>query len=117
MMQFKEGIWMPGLHEKMRKVMVNAEAIWAAHGEELVITAALDGLHSAGSLHYCGRALDLRTSYFSDQQAVACATTLRASLGRDYDVVLHKHKYNNIGGMIKSGHIHVEYDPKGEAND
>lgn len=113
-MKIKHGVWMPGLHEKMRLVLIKSDAIWNAHGEELVITSALDGTHSPGSLHPFGRALDLRTSYFSDIVAVACARTLRVSLGSEYDVINHPHRYDDEGDMESPGHIHAEYDPKGE---
>lgn len=110
-MKLKKGVWLPGLKMEMRKVFVNAEAIWIAHSQELVVTSGLDGTHSAGSLHYYGYALDLRTSYFSHPEAMAVSRTLRVALGSDYDVVLHPHRYHDSGVMKSPGHIHVEYDP------
>ena len=89
-------IW--GLQPQMRKVLREAEKVWAAHGEELVITSARDGMHSAGSLHYYGFAVDLRTRYFDDENKAQVAEELEAILGHPYDVVVH------------TSHIHVEYD-------
>lgn len=107
-MKIKEGASLAGLHEKMRIVMINAEAIWAAHNQELVITSGLDGTHSPGSLHYCGQAVDMRTSYFTDREATACATTLRTILGDEYFVLNHPHRYADNGDLIP-GHIHADY--------
>jgi hypothetical protein len=113
-MKFKDGIITAGLHEKMRQVMVNADIIWRKAGHELVVTSGLDSCHSPGSLHYCGRALDLRTRYFTDSEVTACATTLRDILGADYDVVNHPHRYDRGGNLLYPGHVHAEYDPKGD---
>ena len=100
-MKIKSGVHMPGLQIEMRQALIIADAVWRHHGQELVVTAALDGAHSAGSLHYYGYALDLRTRYFGKEQAKVVASGLREGLGSDYDVVFHQ------------SHIHVEYDPKG----
>lgn len=96
----KEGVILAGLNIKMRKVLIEAEHIWKKYGQELVVTSGLDGTHSAGSLHYYGRALDFRTRYFTNEICNQVANELKANLPNDYDVVLH------------STHIHVEYDPK-----
>lgn len=91
-------IW--GLELPMQRVLKCAAAIWSEKGEELVITSARDGMHSAGSLHYYGLAVDLRSRYFDKQTQVDIVDTLRSYLGEDYDVIHH------------STHIHVEYDRK-----
>ena len=113
-MKFKDDIIMAGLHEKMRAVMVSADSIWRTAGHELVVTSGLDSCHSPGSLHYCGRALDLRTRYFSDAEAAHCANALREVLGEEYDVVNHPHRYDRGGNLLYPGHVHAEYDPKGD---
>lgn len=99
-MQIKEGAIIAGLDIKMRPVLINADKIWKELGQELVITAGLDGVHSAGSLHYYGLAVDLRTRYFSEEEKEVAASRLMSDLGSDYDVITH------------SSHIHVEYDPR-----
>jgi hypothetical protein len=69
-------------------------------GREAVITSARDGLHMKNSLHYQGKAIDLRTYDMKPGGAEAVVRELRVTLGRDFDVVL------------ESDHIHLEYDPK-----
>jgi hypothetical protein len=98
-MKIKEGVHIPGLQIQMKPVLSFAEKIWQELGRELVITSALDGTHSAGSLHYYGFAVDLRTRYFTPQQKEQAKQALSKALGKDYDVISHP------------THIHVEYDP------
>ena len=99
-MKIKDGVSMVGIQIEMRPVLINADAIWRTHGQELVVTAVCGGMHSAGSLHYYGYAVDLRTRYFGTEQIAVIASVLRRVLGEDYDVVIHE------------THIHVEFDPK-----
>ena len=63
---------------------------------ELVITSGKDGIHGKGSLHYEGKAVDLRTW----NVLVSLVSRLQAELGPNFEVVLEK------------DHIHVEYDPQ-----
>lgn len=97
-MQLKKGVILAGLDIRMRPALVAAEAIWAAEGQELVVTAGLEGTHSAGSLHYYGLALDFRTRYFDEETKLSVLDRLKTELGSSFDVILH------------STHIHVEYD-------
>ena len=102
-MEVKEGVVIAGLDLKMRPVLVEAEKIWKRYGrtEGVTVTSGLDGVHSAGSLHYYGRALDFRTRYFSDTEKDAVFAELKEVLdGLSFDIIKH------------STHIHVELDPK-----
>lgn len=99
-MKIKDGVNIQGLNIHMRPVLIAADELWGEHGEELVVTSGLEGTHSAGSLHYYGRAVDLRTRYFSDATKYRTAGKLYRKLGREYDIVVHR------------THIHVEYDPR-----
>jgi len=97
-MKLKHGVSLVGLHLPMRKVLIEAERIWKAHGKELVVTSGLDGQHSARSLHYYGYAVDLRTRYFDTVTTMKVANELRSALGEKYQVI------------VERNHIHVEYD-------
>jgi len=88
-------IW--GLQPQMQPVLYWAEKVWEEHGQELVITSARDGMHSAGSLHYYGLAVDLRTRYFEEPEAILVAEELGGKLPVSFDVIRHK------------THIHVEH--------
>jgi len=98
-MKIKLGVILAGLAIDMRPALMEADKLWAAEGQELVVTCGLDGTHSAGSLHYYGLALDFRTWYFPKAQHRRIAAELQAKLGGDFDVVLH------------SSHLHCEFDP------
>lgn len=96
-MQVKKGVSLQGLHPVMRKVLKKAESLWKESGqpEGITVTATMDGVHSAGSWHYCGCAVDLRTRYWSKETRKEVYNKLKAKLP-EYDVVYH------------STHIHVE---------
>ena len=99
-MKIKNGANIQGLDIRMRPALIAASEIWNNLGQELVITSGLDGEHSAGSLHYYGLAVDMRTRYFDDNLKSIAADRLRKELGNNFDVIEH------------SFHIHVEFDPK-----
>jgi len=97
-MKIKEGVIMQGLQLPMRKVLKKAALLWRNQREELVITSALDGTHSAGSYHYYGYALDLRTRYFTTTVSAELAKTLQFQLGEAYTV------------LFEGNHIHVQFN-------
>lgn len=95
-----ESVNIYGLNVVMQPVLKYAAIIWRKYGQEVVVTSARDGIHSVGSLHYYGYAVDLRTRYFDDHVIPQVAQDLRLELGSDYQVV------------VEGNHIHVEYDPR-----
>lgn len=97
-MIIKEGVIMQGLQFDMKLVLQQANIVWKNHGQELVITSALDGTHSASSYHYFGYALDLRTRYFTITERESVAKDLRVLLGKAYTV------------LLESTHIHVQFN-------
>lgn len=98
-MKIKTNAVLLGLQLPMRKVLIEANKIWKDNGQELVITEGTGGVHSAGSLHPFGYALDLRTRYFKENGQVSrVAEELRKKLKTGYDIIIHK------------THIHAEYD-------
>ena len=101
-MQLKDGVILYGLDIRMRPALIQAEKIYVKYGriEGSTITSALDGVHSAGSLHYFGRAIDTRTYYFDDETIDKVVFELKNKLGTDFDVIKEK------------DHIHLEYDKK-----
>lgn len=100
-MKIKEGVNIQGLDIRVRHILIEADKIWQSLGNELVITSGLDGVHSPGSLHPYGLALDLRTNYFDDEEkeiAYHSLKTVLKSIDLRFDVV------------FESTHIHAEYD-------
>lgn len=84
-----------------------ASDVWDTYGcDHLIVTGLCDGAHRVNSLHYIGRAVDLRTHNLAGIAERKNARDLLAGrLGRDFDVL-----YENPGQANE--HIHVEYDPK-----
>jgi len=97
-MRIKKGASLQGLDIKMRPVLMAANRIWKKYGKDLVVTSGLDSAHSAGSLHYYGLAVDLRTRYFSHGKKIQVFNDLKIKLGNSYDVINEK------------THIHVEWN-------
>lgn len=88
---------MMGLKIQMRKALISANDVWEKHGQELVVTSALDGNHKAGSYHYYGYALDFRTRYFNEETKQKVFVELCHVIGHNYLVIL------------EPTHIHVQW--------
>lgn len=66
--------------------------------DSVAITEATGGKHKPGSLHYEGRAIDVRTAGIADKAGFLKA--LKAYYGPSYDVI------------DEGDHFHIEWDPK-----
>jgi len=96
-MLIKAGVDISRLRPEIRKKINQIAAIlYATEGEELIVTSTYEGTHSEGSLHYANLAIDIRKKRKSN----LAFSEIQRQLGKDYDVVL------------KTDHIHIEYDPK-----
>lgn len=98
-MKIKKGVSLTGLRLVMRPVLIEADRIWQDLGQELVLTSGTEGEHSAGSLHYYGYALDLRTRYFTQEEKNKAFTELVKSL-----------EFEGFNIYMHNTHIHVEWD-------
>lgn len=98
----KAGVDLRGLAPQMTLAYAIAQHVyWEQAGVPCVITSAFDGKHGPNSLHYKGKALDLRINNLRPEQVHPVFVALKAALGPGgYDVVLEQ------------DHIHCEYDPK-----
>lgn len=68
---------------------------------DLVVTSARDSMHNTGSLHYVGKAADLRTRDLHGGEQATFVQLLKNELEPlGFDVVL------------ENDHIHIEFDPK-----
>src|SRR5690348_1313907 len=90
--------------------VINAAQKLAADGvggvpKDILITAGTDGQHMAGSKHYSGEALDIRSKTFGSAATKrAFIAEIQRRLGRDYTVLL---EYEGESDE----HIHIERDP------
>jgi hypothetical protein len=96
----KPGVILKGIDRPvMTKALIAALEALEGAGKRLVVTSGLDGRHMKNSLHYQGRALDIRTRHIPPGERRPVRDRIAEALGDDYDVVLEK------------THIHIEYDP------
>ena len=96
-MLIKAGVDISRLKPEIRKRLKRiACIIWACNEGEMVITSTYEGTHSEGSLHYAHLAIDIRKNL----SRILSFEKIKEELSPDYDVIL------------KSDHIHIEYDPK-----
>jgi hypothetical protein len=104
-MRFKAGVRIRGIAPEMAMAALAIDTLWVEKGWDLVVTSGIEGEHGADSLHYVGRALDLRTKAagITQDEARALAAEIRKRLTEEFDVVVEK------------DHIHVEFDPKERA--
>lgn len=71
----------------------------------LVITAGTNGQHKAGSKHYSGAALDVRSKNFPSRASkLEFLEAIRALLGPNYDCIFE-------GEGTPNEHFHLEEDP------
>src|SRR5574342_91634 len=100
-LSLKPGVLFEDIHSRIIDALPIIDAICVKHGIPFVITAARDGVHKANSLHYVGRAIDIRTRDLPPLSRPEFHFDIQTALGSDYDVVLE----------TKSPHVHVEFDP------
>lgn len=99
MIRVKPGVETNGLQPEAWRIVSEAGALWRERGgEDLTLTSAMEGSHSAQSLHFQGLAVDLRTRDLSKAEILDRANQLLGRLGGGYDVI------------IEADHLHVEYD-------
>jgi len=100
MLRLKAGVKPKGMQPEILLAIIVARDVCQRLGKECVITSLTDGKHSKNSLHYSGKAVDLRTRDMERGEQAMYRDQMKDRLGDDYDVVLEK------------DHLHVEFDPK-----
>jgi len=89
-----------GLHEDMRPGMRVAGKIYEEYGQPLTITCGLNGEHSPGSWHYCGRAIDTRTRFWDEWVVEEVFEKLKEALPTGYRI------------FNEGDHFHIDYPAK-----
>ena len=103
-MNLKPGVDMNGVQPEILDACAKIHHLMEGTGE-FTLTACLDGKHKQGSKHYTGEAVDIRSKHIPDAQKDSVLAAIRATLGRDYDVLLE-------GRGTANEHFHVEADAK-----
>ena len=89
-----------GLRPEMLFALMSIASVCERYGIDCVVTSAVDGVHSRGSRHYSGSAVDIRTRSLDAEKRPSFAACIADNLGEDFDVILER------------THLHVEFDPK-----
>jgi hypothetical protein len=89
----------PGIHLALLDALLTAADVYARWGYPLVVTSLGDSQHTPHSLHYEGKAADLRVRHLPIHDRPAVVRELQHALGPQYDV------------LLEVDHIHLEYDP------
>jgi hypothetical protein len=100
MLLLKPGVRITGIRPELLIAVMAAERVFDHAGHDLMLTACIDGKHMAGSLHYSGLAVDIRTKNVPATDVPELITRIKACVGGDFDVIL------------EADHIHVEFQPK-----
>lgn len=96
----KEGVKCDGITIECLHAILTIMQCHMEEKQPFTITSISDGKHSKNSLHYKGRAVDIRTRTLMGITPQQMAARIKDDLGKDYDVV------------VEATHLHVEYDPK-----
>ncbi len=103
MVVIKEGVIFKRLKPEIYGLFSLLDRLWSEYGVECVITAANDGKHKVGSLHYQDAALDVRSKNLPSEQAKHdLHAQLMHKLGGDYDVL-----FESPGQQQEHFHIEV----------
>lgn len=102
MLHVKPGVKFTTLRPVLVDIFMALNDISLILQHDITITSGSEGTHMAGSKHYTGEAIDIRTKDLTDDQRQRLWFALKQHLGPHYDVV---EEFN-------PPHIHIEYDPK-----
>ena len=106
MIELKPGVRLHGIRPEVVLGIHVAEGVWDAIGTHtLVVTACIEGIHTNGSSHYNGCAVDLRTKTLAPGHAPQVVAGLKAALGTDFFILLE-----NAGEANE--HVHLEFRPQ-----
>ena len=108
MISLKPGVQLKDLQPQMVLALQIAEGLWEKYGQpELVVTSCNDSKHMPGSLHYKGRAVDLRIKTVPVANREKLVIDLDNAFGGDtgeFDILW---EYQGTANE----HVHVEFDP------
>lgn len=100
MLLLKPGVRITGMRPEILLAAVAAERVYEEAGHDFVITACVDGKHMAGSFHFAGAAIDVRTRDLPPADVPKVLARIKACVGDDFDV------------LLEADHIHIEFQPK-----
>lgn len=105
--KFKSSVMMPFVDtELLRGLIYFAEVVdEAVPYSEITVTSLVDGIHMKGSLHYEGKAADIRSHTYSKTLILQIIDRFKEMYDAEYDLIW---EYPGTANE----HFHLEYDPK-----
>lgn len=106
MLRLLSTVRLKDLTPQMVMVALVVDGVYSSFGvNEVYVTSANDRVHSTGSLHYKGRALDFRTQNVLGPIRPIIVQKIREFCpDPDFDVL-----WEDVG--TPNEHLHIEYDP------
>jgi len=108
----KQDVDLDGLQPIMYAAWVEVAACYDEFDKPCIVTSALDGVHSANSLHYSGYALDFRTRHVPPGDRRPLRNMIKAQL----DILAKSYNATNperpirFDVVLEKSHLHVEAD-------
>lgn len=105
-MKFKQGVKLKDVQPEIVLALLRLNSLFESFKIPLIVTSISDGIHSKNSLHYKGKAVDLRSKHIqTNELKLALLSDIREALGDEFDVILE-----HLGN--ENEHFHIEFDPK-----
>ena len=100
MLFLKAGVRIAGMRPEILLAAVAAERCTKKRGTTSRSRPAWTATHMAGSLHYAGAAIDVRTRDIALADVQKLIARIKTCLGDDFDV------------MLEVDHVHIEFQQK-----
>lgn len=105
MLTIKPGARILGLKNEMLLGVFIVNSVYEEFNLDCRITCGINGVHSPGSLHYTGNAVDFGVHNIAAEVRSEVHQAIKNALQTDFDVIWEK-----VG--TPEEHFHVEYQPK-----
>lgn len=106
MLSLKNTVNLDGLKTQAVVGIMIVNEVYRFHQIDCVITSCSDSVHGTNSLHWLGRAFDVRTKNIPSMKLkTEIRDTIKANLGPQFDVI-----FESMG--LANEHLHIEWDPK-----
>lgn len=111
-LKVKRGVPLDKLEAPMLYALGVARTVFDTRDKDCIVTSTYDGNHSPESLHYQNQACDLRTRHLTTKEREDIAFDLDLWLEAEGFDVVYEPTVKKGKKVIKTEHLHIEYQPK-----
>lgn len=116
MIHLKQGVDFTHVHPLIVEAITCWDLLLESRGlPHATVTSFRDGNHMENSLHFQGRAADLRLPIPRDLTQPDYVPWLR-NLVADYEEWIHSHLGQGLQVILEDDHLHIEWDPSETLN-